>query len=475
MRNFKYIWVVGLVFTVLIIIIPIWLVTTGEAETAADPWSHVPEDQAHTDHAALIKGPLATGSDVTALCLDCHADAADQVMHTTHWTWESQPVDVSWRDEPVAIGKKNVLNNFCIGIQSNWTGCTKCHAGYGWSDASFDFTQKLNVDCLVCHEQTGNYVKGNSGVPVEGVDLVSAAQSVAMPTRANCGYCHFNGGGGDAVKHGDMDTSLINPSENEDVHMGQLDFQCTDCHQTDDHAIKGRAISVSVDNAHQVYCTDCHESDLHDDDRINTHTDTVACQTCHVPAGAVRLPTKMVWDWSAAGQDLPEDPHSYLKIKGSFIYEENIMPDYAWHNGTVERYLLGDPIDPNTITVLNPLLGSIDDPNSKIWPFKIHRATQIYDTVNNYLIQPQTVGETGYWTTFDWDSAARNGMEAVGLDYSGEYGFTQTEMYWTLSHMVAPADQALQCSSCHGENGRMDWQALGYYGDPMRWGGRDAE
>jgi hypothetical protein len=41
--------------------------------------------------------------------------------------------------------------------------------------------------------------------------------------------------------------------------------------------------------------------------------------------------------------------------------------------------------------------------------------------------------------------------------------------------MVAPADQALQCSSCHGENGRMEWQALGYYGDPMRWGGWDAE
>ena len=45
-------------------------------------------------------------------------------------------------------------------------------------------------------------------------------------------------------------------------------------------------------------------------------------------------------------------------------------------------------------------------------------------------------------------------------------------MYWPLSHMVVPAEQALQCTACHGDNSRMDWEALGYYGDPMIWGGR---
>jgi octaheme c-type cytochrome (tetrathionate reductase family) len=475
MRNFKYIWAVGLVFTALVIVIPVMMLTSDEAETADDPWGYVPKDGTHTDHSALIKGALETGSDVTEVCLSCHEDAAQDVMHTTHWTWKSDLVEVAWRDEPVATGKANVLNNFCIGIQSNWTGCTKCHAGYGWSDASFDFSEQNNVDCLVCHEQTGTYVKDASGIPTEGVDLVSVAQSVAMPTRANCGYCHFNGGGGDAVKHGDLDTSLTYPKEHVDVHMGKYDLQCTDCHKTDDHQIKGRAISVSVDDANQVYCTDCHAEDLHQDARINAHVDTVACQTCHIPLGAVREPTKMVWDWSTAGQDREEDAHLYLKIKGSFIYEEDFMPEYGWHNGNVERYLFGDPVDPDTPTVLNKPLGSINDPVSKIWPFKIHRANQIYDAVYNYLIQPQTVGEEGYWTTFDWDSAARLGSEAVGLDYSGEYGFAPTEMYWTLSHMVAPADHALQCNSCHGDDGRMDWEALGYYGDPIRWGGRETK
>jgi len=38
---------------------------------------------------------------------------------------------------------------------------------------------------------------------------------------------------------------------------------------------------------------------------------------------------------------------------------------------------------------------------------------------------------------------------------------------------VQPKEQALQCYDCHGENGRMDWAALGYFGDPMTWGGRE--
>jgi hypothetical protein len=181
----------------------------------------------------------------------------------------------------------------------------------------------------------------------------------------------------------------------------------------------------------------------------------------------------MEWDWSTAGQDLPEDPHQYLKIKGSFVYEENFTPEYMWYNGTADHYLLGDPINPNGVTVLNPLYGDIHDPQAQIFPFKVHRARQPYDTVYNYLLQPQTTGETGYWTTFDWDSALANGSAAVGMDYSGEYGFAQTEMNWQLSHMVAPAEFALQCTDCHGEGQRMDWAALRYNGDPIYWGGRD--
>jgi hypothetical protein len=46
-------------------------------------------------------------------------------------------------------------------------------------------------------------------------------------------------------------------------------------------------------------------------------------------------------------------------------------------------------------------------------------------------------------------------------------------MYWPQTHMVAPKTQALQCRACHCEGGCLDWEALGYPGDPMRWGSRD--
>lgn len=474
MKDFKYIWLLGLVTTFLIVVVPILLFATTDQALADDPWTNVPERNPGVDHSSLLQGPFETGQDVTRACLSCHADASHEVMQTTHWTWESEPILVEGRDEPVTVGKSNTLNNFCIGIQSNWTGCTRCHTGYGWDSADYDFTVEENVDCLVCHDQSGQYVKASAGLPADGVDLVAAAQSVGTPTRENCGGCHFNGGGGNGVKHGDLDESLYFPTENLDVHMGRYDFQCIDCHQTEDHQIGGRAISVSYDNENQIYCTDCHSSTLHDDDRLNDHTDTVACQTCHIPTGARRDPTKMEWDWSAAGNpDIEEDPHIYLRIKGSFVYEENFVPEYDWYNGTADHYLLGDVMDSNEITILNEPYGDINDPNALIFPFKIHNATQPYDVVNNYLLQPNTVGSEGYWTTFDWDSALERGSETVGMDYSGEYGFAPTQMYWTITHMVAPAENALQCTDCHGANGRMDWEALGYPGDPMTWGGRE--
>jgi len=199
----------------------------------------------------------------------------------------------------------------------------------------------------------------------------------------------------------------------------------------------------------------------------------VACQTCHIPSMALKDPTKVFWDWSTAGQDLPEDHYTYLKIKGSFVYERNVQPDYVWFNGNLSyRYLLGDQIDPSQTTILDQPAGSIQDPAARIFPFKIHAGKQPYDTVYNYLLQPITAGNDGFWTNFDWNNAFRLAEPITGLKYSGQYGFAPTWMYWPTTHMVQPKENALQCTDCHSPNGRLDWQALGYPGDPMEWGGR---
>ncbi|MBT8450206.1 MAG: tetrathionate reductase family octaheme c-type cytochrome, partial [Gammaproteobacteria bacterium] len=346
--------------------------------------------------------------------------------------------------------------------------------GYGWEDEEFDFADTSNVDCLVCHEQSGTYTKGQKGLPVAGVDLVEVAQSVATPSRENCGGCHFRGGGGNAVKHGDLDESLYFPSEDLDVHMGRYDFVCVDCHQTNDHQIGGRSYTVTMTQEDRINCTDCHSENLHQDDRINAHTDTVACQTCHIPEMARKQPTKTYWDWSEAGDSIrEEDPHTYLKIKGSFIYEGDLVPEYRWYNGTAERYILGDEMDPDVPTQIAAPLGDLKDANSKIWPFKLHVARQPYDSFMNVILQPMTSGEGGYWKDFDWAQALELGAEQAGLEFSGEYDFTETHMYWPTTHMVAPKERALECRACHGEGGRMDWLELGYPGDPIKWG--DAE
>ncbi len=463
--------VTGLVAAILLV--PIAVVLSGEGGVRDDPWAHVGEHPPHTDHAALMPGPYETGQDVTRACLECHTAEGHEVLSTAHWLWEGEPVELPGRPEPLRMGKKNVINNFCISVESNWSGCTSCHVGYGWEDDAFDFANQENVDCLVCHDQSGQYAKVAGGYPAPEVDLTAAARSVGTPTRDNCGGCHFRGGGGDAVKHGDLDATLSNPRARVDVHMGSHGLVCIDCHTTQDHAMKGRALSVSVDDANQVQCTDCHLAEPHTDARLNSHVSTVACETCHIPQVAIREATKTHWDWSSAGQDIPEDAHEYLKKKGSFEYQQGLIPEYLWFNGKGDRYLLGDTIDPTSEAKLNPPLGTIRDLEARIWPFKIHRAVQPYDVEYNTLMVPKTVGEGGYWEDFDWDQALRLGSQVTGIPYSGHYGWANTVMYWPLSHMVQPAENALQCRDCHSENGRLDWQALGYPGDPAQWGSRD--
>jgi octaheme c-type cytochrome (tetrathionate reductase family) len=432
------------------------------------PRAHLPGPTQHTDHGPLMAGNFADGPAVTRRCLECHEDSAREFMKTNHWTWEKES-HVAWSERPVVTGKKQGFNNYCISAVGNFAYCSRCHAGYGFEDASFDFTQEERVDCLVCHERASGYVKAVAGYPAPGTDLGAAARSVARPTRANCGSCHFNGGGGNAVKHGDLDESLYHPSRELDVHMGGERLDCVDCHQTDHHRISGHALSVSPTRANAVACTDCHASQPHGRPRLDAHTESVACETCHIPSVARKEPTKTSWDWSQAGQDRPESPHEYLKIKGTFTYAQELTPEYAWYDGTARIYVKGERLDGSEPAELNLPGGARDKPGSKIHPFKVHRGKQARDAVYGHLINPQTTGPGGYWETFDWDSALRLGAAASGLEYSGQYDFVATVMYWPLSHMVAPSERALACVDCHRETGqgRLDWTALGYNGDPM--------
>ena len=440
----------------------------------------------HSQFSAL-QGPFERPEDVTKACLSCHTDAANEVMHTTHWTWQFVNETTGQ-----VLGKQSLVNNFCVGISSNEARCTSCHVGYGWTDDDFDFTAQEKVDCLVCHDTTGTYKKfptaagypvteptefpAGSGTIWTPPDLAVVAQSIGNTSRETCGACHFFGGGGDEVKHGDLDSSLIDPAYELDVHMspdGQ-DFTCTSCHETDAHDMVGSRYSMDLDE--WIGCEGCHTNTPHDLAILNKHDETVACQTCHIPEFARGdIPTKMSWDWSQAGQ-LGEDgkpltitdEHGhviYSGLKGEFTLEENVVPEYVWFNGQVSYTLLSDTIDPNDVVSINQFLGDKDDPDARIWPVKRFTGIQPYDSVNNTLVVPHLFGkdENAYWGNYDWEKAITTGMANADLRFSGEFDWVETEMFWPITHMVAPANDAVQCAECHTtEDSRLDFSALGY-------------
>ncbi len=486
------------------------------------------------DHKELVK--LEGNVDaltVTKNCLSCHENEGKAILHTAHWNWQGPSPYTVGHEKRIDLGKRsNTINNFCINLNGNWERCTSCHIGYGWKDENFDFTDMTKIDCLVCHDTTKTYKKAppGAGFPKKDVDLVKVAKNVGRPSRDTCGMnCHFRGGGGASVKHGDMGPVLLNADKFIDVHMAStesgMDFQCQDCHKTRNHMVSGRSISVPPVEG-DLSCEYCHTETPHPgssltDYHLNKHCDHIACQTCHIPIYAKGKPTKVHWDWSCAGQDIKakKDKYglaTYNKKKGSFQFKQSAKPSYLWYNGTVKRYILGDRINENGVTELTMPMGNIDDPASKIYPFKVHRGKQISDAVHKYLITPQLW--KGYWKHWDWDKASRDGMKYAGLEYSGEYEFVETVMYWGLTHTVMPKENALSCAKCHvsslakapycgrchqeregvdfkalatkgidfkalenkgmdvsdliGKSDYIDYKALGYRGDPIEFGVR---
>ncbi|WP_445158362.1 tetrathionate reductase family octaheme c-type cytochrome [Halomonas sp. E14] len=431
-----------------------------------------------------LQGPFNNAEEVTQACLSCHTEASQQVMATRHWTW-----DYKNPHGGETLGKRTMLNTFCIADQSNEGFCQACHIGYGWEDDSFDFTAETRVDCLACHN-SGDYVKkgGWAGWPNESLtDLTRAAQNVAATSRQTCGTCHFYGGGGDGVKHGDLDSSLFHPQRELDVHMDAegLNFSCSTCHQTENHDVPGSRIQGAAVDAHGAIvrgsqhernpatCQACHGDTPHQGGshatRLNEHTRTLACQTCHIPAFARGgVPTRMSWDWSTAGQlDAEGKPFTglnelghviYDSRKGDFLPDENVTPRYLWWNGTT-TFVTGETvIDPSERVLLNPYHGTPGGDDSRIWPVKLALGKQPFDTVHNTLLKPQVAipgNDTSFWFNFDWDKALATGTELAGQPYSGEYDFVETAMLWPITHMVAPSEAALDCASCHTDGGRL--------------------
>lgn len=484
-----------------------------------------------TDHRELVKleGKVDALS-VTKTCLSCHDVQGKTMLNTSHWNWQGPSPFTVGHEGRVDLGKgSQAINNSCIALSGNWPRCTSCHAGYGWRDEGFDFTDMGKIDCLVCHDTTGDYRKSASGAgyPEANVDLLKVAHGVGRPSRATCGMnCHFSGGASDPISHGSINAGLLAPTRNLDVHMGVdgMDFRCVDCHKTRNHKISGRSVSVPAVEGY-LSCQACHTDKPHIGSglltrHLNIHTDHLACQTCHIPVYAKGSPAMILWDWSTAGKEITnlevrEGTKTHVKELGTLAFRETAEPTYLWYDGTVRRYLTGDRITDAKVTELNKPEGNRQDPDSRIYPFKVIAGKQISDAVHKFLITPKLW--QGFWQHWDWHKAAREGLRVAGLAYSGSYEFVETVAYQGLNHEVLPKERALSCAQCHaalakegscarchqsrpdidfkalahkgidfgelvkeghdatrliGKTDYIDLKALGYAGDPIEVGGR---
>ncbi|WP_456405904.1 tetrathionate reductase family octaheme c-type cytochrome [Thiolapillus sp.] len=450
-----------------------------------------------TDHTKLkeLQGPFNSGPEVTRACLECHNTAGHQFKKNKHWTWSYTHPETGQK-----LGKSVLINNFCTNAKGNEGMCAQCHAGYGMTDSNYDFSNEENIDCLVCHESTGTYyktppTKGNKACSImfEGkkpIDWVNVAQNVRLPARSNCGGCHFFGGGGDNVKHGDLSSVLFHPPKDVDVHMSEdgENFACIICHVGEGHEWAGSRYNMIAKDEKEhakpkpgleretATCEGCHGDKPHPLDvkglKLNDHVDRVACESCHIPTFARGgVATKMDWDWRTAGRlkngegfKLKEytqgDGHhraTYKSIKGSFKYDENVVPLYRWFDGVMKYTTIDTVFDPSKPVDINSFDGSPADPDSRIWPFKSMHTVQPYDKGNNTLVYMHLWGDddAAFWGNYDFAKAIKVGMEKNGIPYSGEYGFIDTYSYWPINHMVAPKEQALACEECHAKEGRL--------------------
>ncbi len=476
--------------------------TPAATDAARQVTGKKPGETADHTKFEILQQDFKSGPEVTKACLSCHTEAAHQVQDSIHYQWV-----FANKTTGQTLGKRNVINNFCGNVASNEARCTSCHAGYGWKDMRQPPPKEESaVDCLVCHAPKKYYRKfptmaglpitepkkfGGKDFPVS--DLTKAAQSVNLAQRENCGACHFFGGGGDAVKHGDIDSSLTNPPRELDVHMSAEggNMACSACHSGSGHKWPGSRFDMDAKPvtrdangksipSYQIRrsnatasCESCHSDAPHQGSsleavKLNNHTDTVACQTCHIPEFARGgIATKMLWDWSTAGKKKDGKPYvekdenghpSYNSKKGTFVYKENVTPVYAWFNGTITYKTDDDPLDTTSPVVLNQLHGDASDKTARIWPFKLMNTVQPIDAESKKLAYMHLFGkdDNAYWKSYDWGKALQAGMDYMSKPYSGKYAWAKTRMYWPITHMVAPTEQAVQCGECHTKNGRLE-------------------
>lgn len=463
------------------------------------------------DHSSLVLLPsTATTQQVTERCLACHETVGQDILKTAHWNWKGRTPDIAGHEHSVNVGLNNTIDSYFISMGPNIAHFSAFHIGTGIPGGSFDYRNPSGIDCLICHDITGEHSRrgatGNQEVVHTNLSSTAAAV-VGRAGRVQCGGCHFYTGGGPNFKHGDLEPSLARPTAELDVHMGMVDMRCQDCHKVSKHQVAGLSFATPAVEG-RTTCEDCHGSTPHGitgflSRHLDDHVRSLSCEACHIPQFAREYPTLMATDFSQAGRDQQVISNTmglptYDKKFGALAWGRNVVPEYRWFDGTREIRMVGDRISAAETVNLSAPIGERQSPQSRIYPFKVHRAVLPYDAERKTLVAPRLWD--GYWQDFNWTNAIAGGMNDMGQPFSGKVGFIKTVMYSGLHHTVPPASQALSCTDCHAieavncrrchqkaegmdqpahtrmvypdATNRMNFKALGYQDDPALIGGR---
>ncbi len=302
------------------------------------------------------------------------------------------------------------------------------------------------------------------------ITMDQAVRTVHKPTRSTCLSCHALAGGGDARKRGDLAlASGTTADKNYDVHMATKgkNMSCQACHKTEDHLIPGKGSDLRPsEGKYVVACTNCHgQNGPHGTTQIGRHTARVACQSCHIPVYAKNAAdtaateaTEIHRDWRNVEWDAAKNRYEVVVTSAN-----NLKPAYRFFNGTSWGNNMKDAavfdVEANAFAISRPV-GDINDPKSKLYPFKYKTAVQPYATNLNMLIALDTAN---YWKNGNPDQAVKAGLVNMGYSANEPYAWATADEYQMLNHQVSPDSQALTCNSCHTASAtQMNLKSLGY-------------
>lgn len=407
-------------------------------------------------------------------CLSCHETQARDMFGSVHYQWKGATPFIL--NGPEIQGKDaGSFNSFCINILGNWNSCGACHVGLGARpEATATTAQLSNIDCLICHQKDYKRIKvGDTFVPDTATMTISmdqAVQSVHIPVRTVCLPCHARSGGADAYKRGDLTLAHGNTTDRMfDIHMATTgaNLQCINCHAWDKHHVSGRGADLRPSDLPTVpLCTNCHPTKAtatgHSTAAINRHVNKVACQTCHIPIYAKNAADTAATEATETHRTWQQSHYTGERYEPIFTTANDLIPRYRFWSKSSSAYNLGDvaSISPDTGNYASSRPeGSINDPASKLYPFKYKTAEQPFATGPQKLIALDT---SVFFATGNPQQAVVAGLTNMGLPPTEPYAWVTTDEFLMLNHEVMPAERVLTCNECHETTTRINLPQLGY-------------